>query len=75
VTADYEAETGVESELDCVIEIRGCPRMIVSDHGTEFTSNLAWQEEQGIEWHYIAPVNRRRMALSKASMADCGKST
>jgi putative transposase len=31
--------------------------MIVSDNGTEFTSNalLAWQEEQEIEWHYIAP--------------------
>jgi len=44
-------------ELDRVIEIRGCPRMIVSDNGTEFTSNaiLAWQEEQGVEWHYIAP--------------------
>ena len=31
--------------------------MIVSDNGTEFTSNavLAWQEEFRIEWHYIAP--------------------
>ena len=31
--------------------------MIVSDNGTEFTSNavLAWQEELGIDWHYIAP--------------------
>ena len=31
--------------------------MIVSDNGTEFTSNalLDWQEEQEIEWHYIAP--------------------
>jgi len=43
--------------VDRVIETRGCPRMIVSDNGTEFTSNaiLAWQEELGIEWHYIAP--------------------
>ena len=40
-----------------LIETRGCPRTIVSDNGTEFTSNaiLAWQEELGIEWHYIAP--------------------
>lgn len=47
----------VVRELDRVIESRGCPRMIVSDNGTEFTSNaiLAWQEELGIEWHYIAP--------------------
>ena len=31
--------------------------MIVSDNGTEFTSNavLAWSEETGIEWHYIVP--------------------
>jgi transposase InsO family protein len=31
--------------------------MIVSDNGTEFTSNaiLDWQEELGIEWHYVAP--------------------
>ena len=31
--------------------------MIVSDNGTEFTSNatLAWQEEWQIGWHYIAP--------------------
>ena len=31
--------------------------MIVSDNGTELTSNavLAWSEEARIEWHYIAP--------------------
>lgn len=31
--------------------------MIVSDNGTELTSHamFAWQEERGIEWHYIAP--------------------
>ena len=47
----------VVRELGHIIESRGCPRMIVSDNGTEFTSNaiLAWQEELGIEWHYIAP--------------------
>jgi putative transposase len=47
----------VVRELDRIIEIRGCPHMIVSDNGTEFTSNaiLAWQQERDIEWHYIAP--------------------
>ena len=32
-------------------------RWIVSDHGTEFTSNaiLSWAGEQRVEWHYIAP--------------------
>jgi putative transposase len=38
-------------------EHRGYPCLIVSDNGTELTSNaiLAWQEEHGVEWHYIAP--------------------
>ena len=31
--------------------------MMVSDHGTEFTSNaiLGWAEERKVCWHYIAP--------------------
>ena len=31
--------------------------MIVSDHGTEFTSNamLAWATDHQVDWHYIAP--------------------
>ena len=31
--------------------------MVVSDNGTELTSNamLIWQEERGVEWHYIQP--------------------
>ncbi len=47
----------VARELLAVIERRGKPRMIVSDHGTEFTSNaiLSWAGEQRVEWHYIAP--------------------
>jgi putative transposase len=36
----------VMRELDHIIEVRGCPRMIVSDNGTEFTSNavLRWSK-------------------------------
>lgn len=47
----------VARELEALIAGRGKPAMIVSDNGTEFTSNaiLAWQDELGIEWHYIAP--------------------
>jgi len=47
----------VARELDLIVETRGCPRMIVSDNGTEFTSNaiLAWQQRHHVEWHYIAP--------------------
>jgi putative transposase len=47
----------VARELTTLIRRRGKPGMIVSDHGTEFTSNaiLSWATENKIEWHYIAP--------------------
>ena len=47
----------VVRELIDLIARRGAPRMIVSDNGTELTSNavLAWCGDVGIEWHYIAP--------------------
>jgi putative transposase len=47
----------VARELDRLAERRGLPLMIVSDNGTELTSRaiLAWSEERGVEWHYIAP--------------------
>ncbi|PDT25785.1 IS3 family transposase [Rhizobium sp. L9] len=47
----------VARELTALLERRGKPGMIVSDHGTEFTSNaiLAWSKEHKVEWHYIAP--------------------
>ena len=47
----------VVRELDRIAEQRGYPCMIVSDNGTELTSNaiLAWQQEHAVEWHYIAP--------------------
>jgi transposase InsO family protein len=47
----------VARELSALIAWRGKPQMIVSDNGTEFTSNaiLSWVGEHRIEWHYIAP--------------------
>jgi len=47
----------VARELDRIGETRGLPKMIVSDNGTELTSNaiLKWQEEVRVEWHYIQP--------------------
>lgn len=47
----------VARELTALIERRGKPGMIVSDHGTEFTSNamLAWTHAHHITWHFIAP--------------------
>ena len=47
----------VARELTDLIERRGKPGMIVSDNGTELTSNaiLRWCSEHKVEWHYIAP--------------------
>ena len=47
----------VARELDRIAELRGYPCLIVSDNGTELTSNaiLKWQETRRVEWHYIAP--------------------
>ncbi|TVV74449.1 IS3 family transposase [Sphingomonas solaris] len=49
----------VVRELAELIAKRGAPKMIVSDNGTELTSNavLAWSGDAGVEWHYIAPGN------------------
>lgn len=48
----------VARELNAIIAERGCrPDTIVSDNGTEYTSNaiLAWADETRVGWHYIAP--------------------
>jgi transposase InsO family protein len=47
----------VARELTALVARRGRPTVIVSDHGTEFTSNamLAWTEEAKVGWHFIAP--------------------
>jgi putative transposase len=57
------ADTSISSrrvarELDDIIRRRGRrPDAIVSDNGTELTSNtiLNWADETGVGWHYIAP--------------------
>ncbi|WP_405051398.1 IS3 family transposase [Sphingomonas sp. LC-1] len=47
----------VVRELVDLVAERGRPGMIVSDNGTELTSNavLVWSGEAKVEWHYIAP--------------------
>jgi len=47
----------VVRELTELIARRGRPGMIVSDNGTELTSNavLVWCGEAGIDWHYTMP--------------------
>jgi putative transposase len=66
----------VARELDAIIERRGKPGMIVSDNGTELTSNaiFAWCKDHKIDWHYIAQASPCRIAMSRASMARCAMS-
>jgi putative transposase len=47
----------VARELTMIVSVRGKPQMIVSDNGTEFTSNamLMWAKDHSVNWHYIAP--------------------
>ncbi|HEX2593598.1 MAG TPA: IS3 family transposase [Rhizomicrobium sp.] len=47
----------VARELTIIVNVRGKPQMIVSDNGTEFTSNamLGWAKDHDVDWHYIAP--------------------
>ncbi len=44
-------------ELTDLIAVRGKPGMIVSDNGTELTSNavLEWCGTAKIDWHYTTP--------------------
>lgn len=58
----------VARELARVIAWRGKPGLIVSDHGTEFTSNamLAWTQKAGIDWHFIAPGKPMQNGICEA---------
>ena len=49
--------TRVARELDRLIVAYGKPTTIVSDNGTELTSNaiLRWTDDHKVGWHYIAP--------------------
>lgn len=58
----------VARELTALVLRRGRPGLIVSDHGTEFTSNamLAWSEETGVPWHFIAPGKPMQNGICEA---------
>lgn len=47
----------VARELDRLMIERGKPNMVVSDNGSELTSNaiLTWADQSRVAWHYIAP--------------------
>jgi putative transposase len=68
----------VVRELTALVARHGRPELLVSDNGTEFTSNalLAWSAETGIAWHYIAPGKPMRdTASARPSTAACATST
>jgi putative transposase len=58
----------VARELDAIFAWRGKPDLIVSDHGTEFTSNamLAWAQGSRIAWHFIAPGKPMQNGICEA---------
>ena len=63
----------VARELHQIIAQRGSPKMIVSDNGTEFTSNaiLNWADEAKVDWHYIAPGKPQQNGFIRRPAAVC----
>ncbi|MEM6550450.1 MAG: IS3 family transposase [Pseudomonadota bacterium] len=58
----------VARELQAIVARRGKPQLIVSDHGTEFTSNamLAWTQSASVAWHFIAPGKPQQNGICEA---------
>jgi Integrase core domain len=58
----------VARELDAIIARRGKPDLIISDQGTEFTSNamLAWAQSSRTAWHFIAPGKPTQNGICEA---------
>ncbi len=64
----------VARELDRIAELRGYLYMVVSDNGTELTSNamLKWQETARWSGTTLRQASQCRTASWRASMAACG---
>ena len=58
----------VVQELNWLILERGIPEEIISDNGTEFTSNaiLTWTHEKQVSWRYIEPGKPIQNAYSES---------
>jgi len=58
----------VARELEQLISTRGKPKTIVSDNGTELTSNalLRWADDHKVAWHYIAPGKPTQNAFAES---------
>ena len=65
----------VVRELEAVVNQRGWPHTIVSDNGTELTSNavLRWAAER-VSWHYIQPGKPVQNAFIETSTANSATS-
>jgi putative transposase len=63
----------VARELNQLMALRGVPKMVVSDNGTEFTSNaiLNWADEAKVDWHYIAPGKPQQNGFTRRPAAVC----
>lgn len=63
----------VARELTDLIAQRGKPDMIVSDHGTEFTSNaiLAWSKDHQVDWHFIASGKPMQNGFCETPTGGC----
>ena len=66
--------TRVARELDRLVIERGKPKMVVSDNGSELTSNaiLTWADQSRVAWHYIAPGKPMQNAFIESFMAGFG---
>ncbi len=66
----------VARELTALIKRRGKPGMIVSDNGTEFTSNamFAWAQDNRVVWHFIAPGNQMQNGFCESFNGACATS-
>ena len=60
----------VARELATLFDARGKQQTIVSDNGTEFTSNaiLTFADDRKIDWHYIAPGKPTQNAFIESFM-------
>ena len=58
----------VARELTDLMRRRGRPDLIISDHGTEFTSNamLGWMQDLGVSRHFIAPGKPMQNGICEA---------
>jgi putative transposase len=64
----------VARELDRLMSERGKPKMVVSDNGSELTSNaiLTWADSTRIDWHYIAGQTHAEWLYRELQRPGCG---